>query len=57
MIMGTTRWSHGNEVYNVTATYICKDFTGQIVVDKNKGKDASFFVSKPMGQADLLIYG
>lgn len=38
------KYPDGNEAYNVTATYICKDFSGQIVVDKNEGKDARFFM-------------
>lgn len=33
----------GNEVYNVTATYICKEYAGEIVVDLTEGKDARFF--------------
>ena len=37
------KYPDGNEVYNVTATYICKDYTGLIVVDKSEGKDAKFF--------------
>lgn len=37
------KYPDGNEVYNVTATYICKDFSGQIVVDQTEGKDAKFF--------------
>ena len=37
------KYPDGNEVYNVTATYICKDFEGEIVVDKSEGKDARFF--------------
>lgn len=37
------KYPDGNEVYNVTATYICKDFEGEIVVDKSEGKDAGFF--------------
>lgn len=37
------KYPDGNEVYNVTATYICKDFTGEIEVDKSEGKDARFF--------------
>lgn len=37
------KYPDGNEVYNVTATYICKDFSGQIVVDKSEGKEARFF--------------
>jgi 8-oxo-dGTP pyrophosphatase MutT (NUDIX family) len=37
------KYPNGDEVYNVTATYICKDFSGQIVVDESEGKDAKFF--------------
>jgi 8-oxo-dGTP pyrophosphatase MutT (NUDIX family) len=37
------KYPDGNEVYNVTATYICKDFSGQIEVDETEGKDAMFF--------------
>ncbi len=37
------KYPSGNEVYNVTATYICKDFTGDINVDKTEGRDAKFF--------------
>lgn len=37
------KYPDGNEVYNVTATYICKDFSGQIVVDESEGKEARFF--------------
>jgi len=36
------KYPDGNEVYNVTATYICKDFSGQIVIDETEGKDAKF---------------
>lgn len=37
------KYPSGNEVYNVTATYICKDYTGTINVDKTEGRDARFF--------------
>jgi len=37
------KYPSGNEVYNVTATYICKDFSGTIHVDKSEGRDARFF--------------
>ena len=40
------KYPSGNEVYNVTATYICKDFSGTINVDKSEGRDARFF---PLG--------
>ncbi len=32
-----------NGVYNVTVTYICKDFSGEIKVDLSEGRDAKFF--------------
>lgn len=32
-----------HEVYNVTATYICKDYLGEIVVDLSEGTEAKFF--------------
>jgi 8-oxo-dGTP pyrophosphatase MutT (NUDIX family) len=37
------KYPDGNEVYNVTATYICKDYSGEIVVDLTEGRDAQFF--------------
>lgn len=37
------KYPNGDELYNATVTYICKDFLGQIVVDKTEGKDARFF--------------
>lgn len=37
------KYPSGNEVYNVTATYICKDFSGTIAVDQSEGRDARFF--------------
>lgn len=37
------KYPDGNEVYNVTATYICKDFSGEIIVDLREGRDARFF--------------
>ena len=37
------RYPDGNEVYNVTATYLCKDYSGEIAVDFHEGRDARFF--------------
>lgn len=37
------KYPSGDEVYNVTATYVCRDYTGNIVVDLNEGRDAQFF--------------
>lgn len=37
------KYPDGNEVYNVTTTYICKDYSGKIVVDPSEGRDAKFF--------------
>lgn len=30
----------GSEVYNVTVTYICRDYSGDIIVEKTEGRDA-----------------
>jgi len=37
------RFPNGNEVYNVSVVYLCRDFSGEIVVDPAEGKDARFF--------------
>jgi len=37
------KYPDGNEVYNVTATYICKRYSGNIVVEASEGRDAKFF--------------
>ncbi|WDV44941.1 NUDIX hydrolase [Clostridiaceae bacterium M8S5] len=37
------KYPDGNEVYNVTATYVCKDYSGEIKVEKTEGRDAKFF--------------
>ena len=37
------KYPDGNEVYNVTTTYICKDYFGEILVDPSEGRDARFF--------------
>lgn len=37
------KYPDGNEVYNVTATYICKDYTGILEVEKTEGRDAKFY--------------
>lgn len=37
------KYPDGNEVYNVTATYLCKDYSGEIIVDPSEGRDAKFF--------------
>lgn len=37
------KYPDGDEVYNVTATYICKDYLGEIVVDLSEGTEAKFF--------------
>lgn len=34
---------NGDEVYNVTATYICREFTGIIEVNPDEGMEARFF--------------
>ncbi|MDR7857875.1 NUDIX hydrolase [Tissierella sp.] len=37
------KYPDGNEVYNVTATYLCKDYSGEIVIDPSEGRDVRFF--------------
>ncbi|WP_406241993.1 NUDIX hydrolase [Tissierella carlieri] len=37
------KYPDGNEVYNVTTTYLCNDYSGEIVVDLSEGRDARFF--------------
>ena len=37
------KYPDGNEVYNVTATYLCNNYTGKISVDSGEGRDARFF--------------
>lgn len=50
------KYPNGDEVYNVTTTYICRNYSGKIKVDKSEGKEAMFFyvehipnkISKPV---------
>lgn len=37
------KYPDGNEVYNVTATYLCKVYRGDIKVEKTEGRAAKFF--------------
>ncbi len=37
------RYPHGDEVHNVTGSYLCRDFSGEIKVDPAEGKAAAFF--------------
>ncbi|MCH4886277.1 NUDIX domain-containing protein [Acidaminobacter sp. JC074] len=37
------KYPDGNEVYNVTTTYISDDYSGEITVEKTEGRDARFF--------------
>lgn len=37
------KYPDGNEVYNVTAAYICSDYSGEIKVDLKEGRDARFY--------------
>jgi len=37
------KYPDGNEVYNVTTTYLCKDYQGDIIVEQTEGRDARFF--------------
>lgn len=36
-------YPNGDEVYNVTVTYLCRDFSGTIRVNPSEGKQACFF--------------
>ncbi|WP_409303923.1 NUDIX hydrolase [Peribacillus sp. SCS-155] len=37
------KYPHGDEVYNVTATYICTDYKGEIIKDSNEVSNLQFF--------------
>jgi len=37
------RYPSGDEVYNVTAVYLCRNFSGTIEVDPAEGTEAAFF--------------
>ena len=37
------RYPNGDEVYNVTVSYLCRDFSGEIDVNPAEGKAAAFF--------------
>lgn len=38
------KYPDGNEVYNVSATYICRDYKGEIVVEKTEAGMLDFLV-------------
>jgi 8-oxo-dGTP pyrophosphatase MutT (NUDIX family) len=37
------RYPNGDEVHNVSVSYLCRDFSGEIEVDPAEGKAAAFF--------------
>jgi 8-oxo-dGTP pyrophosphatase MutT (NUDIX family) len=37
------KYPDGNEVYNVTVTYLCRDYRGNLQVEMTEGRDARFF--------------
>ena len=37
------RYPNGDEVHNVSVSYLCRDFSGEIDVDPAEGKAAAFF--------------
>lgn len=37
------KYPDGNEVYNVTAAYICHNFSGELKVEKSEGRAAKFY--------------
>lgn len=48
------KYPDGNEVFNVTATYLCREFEGEMVVDPVEGKEAKYFaldeIPKPLSE-------
>lgn len=46
-------YHNGDQVYNVTISYVCHDFTGEIRVNPEEGLDARFFT---IGEAKEKIY-
>lgn len=37
------KYPHGDEVYNVIATYVCTDYKGELVMEESEVKDLRFF--------------
>lgn len=37
------KYPDGNEVFNVTVTYLCRDYEGDIKVEETEGRDARFY--------------
>lgn len=37
------RYPHGDEVYNVVATFICKNYSGELMADKSEVLSLQFF--------------
>ncbi|MDW0115954.1 NUDIX hydrolase [Sporosarcina thermotolerans] len=37
------RYPHGDEVYNVVTTFICKSYSGELIADKNEVSSLRFF--------------
>lgn len=46
------QYPDGNQVYNVTVTYVSKTYSGDLVVDQIEGRDAKFL---PLDQLPLNI--
>jgi 8-oxo-dGTP pyrophosphatase MutT (NUDIX family) len=42
------KYPHGDEVYNVVATYICTDYKGTLHIDKEEVKELKFFSFKEL---------
>ena len=42
------RCPNGLELHNVSAVYLCRDFSGEIVVDPAEGTKAAFFAVKDL---------
>lgn len=42
------QYPHGDEVYNVVATYICSDFEGELQADKEEVEELRFYSLKEL---------
>ncbi|MGD6831228.1 NUDIX hydrolase [Sutcliffiella halmapala] len=53
------KYPHGDEVYNVIATYICTDYDGEIRIDNDEVKELRFFnvnqIPSNISPPDLIV--
>ena len=45
------RYPNGDEIYNVSIVYLCRDFSGTIEVDPGEGTEAAFFPADQLPEA------